>query len=71
MTDGKTTETGIDCLERDARVDEVARMLGGVDITEQTRRHAQEMIGAQRRGLSNNTPVRPFVGTIKSLLLQL
>jgi len=44
MTDGKTTETGIDCLDEDARVDEVARMLGGVDITEQTRRHAQEMI---------------------------
>ena len=44
MTDGKTTETGIDCLDDDARVDEVARMLGGVDITEQTRRHALEMI---------------------------
>ena len=44
MTDGKTTETGIDCLDDDARVDEVARMLGGIDITEQTRRHALEMI---------------------------
>ena len=44
MTDGKTTETGIDCLDDDARIDEVARMLGGVDITEQTRRHALEMI---------------------------
>jgi DNA repair protein RecN (Recombination protein N) len=44
MTDGRTTETRIEVLEADARVDEVARMLGGVDITEQTRRHALEMI---------------------------
>ena len=44
MTDGHTTETRIEALEREARVDEVARMLGGVDITEQTRRHALEMI---------------------------
>ena len=44
MTDGKTTETRIDALERPARVDEIARMLGGVDITEKTRRHADEMI---------------------------
>ena len=44
MTDGKTTETGIDCLDDDARVDESYRMLGGIDITEQTRRHALEMI---------------------------
>jgi DNA repair protein RecN (Recombination protein N) len=27
------------------RVDEVARMLGGVTITETTRRHAEEMLG--------------------------
>ncbi len=43
-TDGKTTETRIDVLDDDARVDEVARMLGGVKITKQTRRHADEMI---------------------------
>ncbi|MGB5466908.1 MAG: DNA repair protein RecN [Sedimenticolaceae bacterium] len=43
-TDGKTTETRIDVLDDDGRVDEIARMLGGVDITEQTRRHADEMI---------------------------
>ncbi len=44
MTDGKTTETRIDRLDARARIDEIARMLGGVDITEQTRRHADEMI---------------------------
>jgi len=44
LSDGKTTETRIDSLDEKARVDEVARMLGGVDITQQTRRHAREMI---------------------------
>ncbi|MCG6967416.1 MAG: DNA repair protein RecN [Chromatiaceae bacterium] len=44
LTDGKTTETRIDTLDERARIDEIARMLGGVDITEQTRRHADEMI---------------------------
>ena len=44
LTDGKTTETRIDRLDDGARIDEVARMLGGIDITEQTRRHADEMI---------------------------
>ena len=32
-------------LAREARVEEIARMLGGVKITETTRRHAEEMLG--------------------------
>jgi DNA repair protein RecN (Recombination protein N) len=43
-TDGKTTQTDIQMLEPKARVDEIARMLGGIEITAQTRRHASEMI---------------------------
>jgi DNA repair protein RecN (Recombination protein N) len=31
-------------LERNARVEELARMLGGVEITETTRKHAREML---------------------------
>lgn len=31
-------------LDRDARVEEIARMLGGVDITDTTRAHAAEML---------------------------
>ncbi len=31
------------------RVEEIARMLGGVKITETTRKHAAEMLGATRR----------------------
>jgi DNA repair protein RecN (Recombination protein N) len=44
-TDGKHTETGIAPLEAATRIQEIARMLGGVDITEQTLAHAAEMIG--------------------------
>jgi len=44
LSDGKKTETNIDHLDEKARVDEIARMLGGIDITQQTRRHAREMI---------------------------
>jgi DNA repair protein RecN (Recombination protein N) len=32
-------------LDRKARIDEIARMLGGVDITATTRKHAAEMLG--------------------------
>lgn len=41
-------------LDAGARVDEIARMLGGVDITETTRRHAAEMLGENTR-LGENT----------------
>ncbi|MCK0508909.1 DNA repair protein RecN [Aromatoleum anaerobium] len=37
-------------LNREARVEEIARMLGGVNITETTRRHAAEMLGADSFG---------------------
>ena len=38
------SQTMITALHAEQRVDEVARMLGGVTITEQSRRHAAEMI---------------------------
>jgi DNA repair protein RecN (Recombination protein N) len=37
--------TSVNVLGRDQRVAEIARMLGGVKITETTRRHAAEMLG--------------------------
>ncbi len=44
IVDGMT-RTRISTLAPEARVEEIARMLGGVDITEQTRAHAAEMLG--------------------------
>jgi DNA repair protein RecN (Recombination protein N) len=38
------TVTLVDRLEKEAVVEEVARMLGGVKVTEKTRAHAKEMI---------------------------
>ncbi|KAA6185151.1 DNA repair protein RecN [Thiohalocapsa marina] len=43
--DGQTF-TDIDALAADARIDEIARMLGGTEITATTRAHAAEMLGA-------------------------
>ena len=43
LSDGKSTRTEVISLTEDRKVDELARMLGGVEITEQSRRHAAEM----------------------------
>jgi DNA repair protein RecN (Recombination protein N) len=40
----------VEPLDADERVEEIARMLGGVKITEATRRHAAEMLGAAATG---------------------
>lgn len=44
LTDGKITRTGVKSLGEPERVDEIARMLGGIDITDQARSHAREML---------------------------
>jgi DNA repair protein RecN (Recombination protein N) len=38
------TRTSIRELSADERIDELARMLGGMKITKQTREHAREML---------------------------
>ena len=43
-TRGNTTLTRIETLDKKAQVEELARMLGGVEITETTRKHAREML---------------------------
>lgn len=45
-TDGKQTRTAVVPLTEAERIEEVARMLGGVKITDRTREHAQEMLAA-------------------------
>jgi DNA repair protein RecN (Recombination protein N) len=44
LTDGKTTRTSLTDLSAEQRVEELARMLGGVDISSKAREHAQEML---------------------------
>ncbi|WP_456416226.1 DNA repair protein RecN [Thiolapillus sp.] len=43
-TKGKTTETRIIPLDEKQRIEEIARMLGGVNITKQSLAHAREMV---------------------------
>lgn len=44
-TQGDATLSHIEPLSASERVEEIARMLGGVEITETTRKHAAEMLG--------------------------
>jgi DNA repair protein RecN (Recombination protein N) len=42
------TFTSVDPLDEDARVEEVARMLGGKGLTKVTLQHAREMLGQKK-----------------------
>ncbi|MGI9236853.1 MAG: DNA repair protein RecN [Woeseiaceae bacterium] len=44
VSDGKFTRTKVQALNEEERVDELARMLGGVEITHKTLAHAAEML---------------------------
>jgi DNA repair protein RecN (Recombination protein N) len=61
QTDGKTTRTAVTPLGAADRVDEIARMLGGIEITTQARAHAREMLAA-----AEATPVRPAAAQKRS-----
>jgi DNA repair protein RecN (Recombination protein N) len=43
------THTRVEPLGPDARVEEIARMLGGTEITQRTRDHAREMLAWTER----------------------
>jgi DNA repair protein RecN (Recombination protein N) len=50
VTDGKATRTSVAALGKEERIEELARMLGGVEITQKTIDHAAEMLaGATRK----------------------
>jgi DNA repair protein RecN (Recombination protein N) len=42
--EGDRTNAGVNLLSHEERLDEIARMLSGVEITEKTRQHASEML---------------------------
>lgn len=46
QTSGGRTVSRIDVLDAKARVEEVARMLGGIEITATTRKHARELLAS-------------------------
>ena len=44
LSDGKIARTAVKSLGHQERVDEIARMLGGIEISEQARAHARDML---------------------------
>ena len=44
LTDGRASRTTVASLGQDERIEELARMLGGVEITRKAREHAREML---------------------------
>jgi DNA repair protein RecN (Recombination protein N) len=55
LTDGKTTRTALHPLTADERIEEIARMLGGINVTDKAREHAAEMLrpAAKKPGSSS------------------
>ena len=45
QSSANSTTSSITGLNRQERVEEIARMLGGTEITDTTRRHARELLG--------------------------
>jgi len=64
LTDGKTTRTTLTPLSADDRVEEIARMLGGVEITAKAREHAKEMLKNAASG--DATKAAPARGSPKA-----
>ena len=58
LTDGKTTRTALHALGEAERIEEIARMLGGVSITDKAREHAAEMLRAPGHCRRRPTQVR-------------
>ncbi len=55
VVDGRTTTT-VTPLDLEERVAELARMLGGVTVTDTTRQHARELLAEERRGVCSAKP---------------
>jgi DNA repair protein RecN (Recombination protein N) len=56
ISDGTSTKTVVTQLGADERIEELARMLGGVEITARTREHAAEMLRSGSRVLQEDIP---------------
>jgi DNA repair protein RecN (Recombination protein N) len=58
LADRKTTRTSLRALTMDERIEEIARMLGGIDVTAKAREHAAEMLRATSKTASRKKAVR-------------
>ncbi len=64
LTDGRSTRISVTPLTGEARIEEIARMLGGLEITARARSHAVEMLerAAQQRRTARRPPRRSRAG---------
>ena len=67
VSDGKSTRTNVQTLDKDERVEELARMLGGVEITRKTLAHAAEMLAAAPKKARLNA-ASAYSGSLPCLL---
>jgi len=59
LTDGRSTRISVTPLTGEARIEEVARMLGGLEVTARARAHAVEMLEQAANGSPTRaTPAR-------------
>jgi DNA repair protein RecN (Recombination protein N) len=58
-TRGQSVASRIDILNDAHRVEEIARMLGGIQITAATRQHAEEMLSNARRAPAQSSLLQP------------
>jgi DNA repair protein RecN (Recombination protein N) len=65
-SDGGTTRTSVTLLSAEARVDEIARMLGGVEISPRARAHAEEMLQAVATPTATPAPPRAAAASQKA-----
>ena len=71
FTDGRTTRTALTELAPSDRVEEIARMLGGIEVTGKAREHAREMLRAHLDLPADPSPTDKMPAlTAKDLLTQ-
>jgi DNA repair protein RecN (Recombination protein N) len=59
LTDGRTTRTTLTDLSAGDRVEEIARMLGGIEVTAKAREHAKEMLKVASETATGETQKQP------------
>ena len=59
LTDGRTTRTSLAELSAPERIEELARMLGGLDVTAKAREHAREMLAGTAGSAARPPEKRP------------
>jgi DNA repair protein RecN (Recombination protein N) len=59
LTDGRTTRTALTELTAQDRVEELARMLGGIEVTAKAREHAKEMLKVASDDTTGDTRRQP------------